>query len=147
MPFMGLGLGTDGAAAIATAARRQPVASIAALKALTPSAGDAVNTLGYYAAGDGGGGTFYYDAAASAADNDASRRTPTGAPPPTPVRRHGRARPGSPPRRSYQRASALEHLENRQRPRIDCHPPSQTERQDQQRSVWPRPLHRTPHGI
>lgn len=54
---------------IATAARRQPVASIAALKALTPSAGDAVNVLGYYASGDGGGGTFYYDGASSATDN------------------------------------------------------------------------------
>lgn len=62
---------------IETAARRQPVASIAALKALTPSAGDAVNVLGYYAAGDGGGGAFYYDAAASAADNGGTIIAPT----------------------------------------------------------------------
>lgn len=62
---------------IATAARRQPVASIAALKALTPSAGDAVNVLGYYAEGDGGGGTFYYDGASSEADNGGTIIAPT----------------------------------------------------------------------
>lgn len=65
----GTGLTAGQEAALTTATRRQPVASIAALKALTPSAGDAVNVLGYAAAGDGGGGTFYYDAAASKADN------------------------------------------------------------------------------
>jgi len=73
----GTGLTAGQEAALTTATRRQPVASIAALKALTPSAGDAVNTLGYYAAGDGGGGTFYYDAAASTADNGGTIIAPT----------------------------------------------------------------------
>ena len=54
----GTGLTAGQEAQLATAARRQPVATIAALKALTPSAGDAVNVLGYYAAGDGGGEVF-----------------------------------------------------------------------------------------
>jgi len=65
----GTGLTAGQEAALTTATRRQPVASIAALKALTPSAGDAVNTLGYYAAGDGGGGVFYYDGTSVAVDN------------------------------------------------------------------------------
>jgi len=65
----GTGLTAGQEAALTTATRRQPVASIAALKALTPSAGDAVNVLGYYASGDGGGGVFYYDSASSATDN------------------------------------------------------------------------------
>jgi len=73
----GTGLTEGQEAALTTATRRQPVASIAALKALTPSAGDAVNTLGYYAAGDGGGGTFYYDAAAADADNGGTIIAPT----------------------------------------------------------------------
>lgn len=73
----GTGLTEGQEAALATATRRQPVASIAALKALTPSAGDAVNVLGYYAPGDGGGGQFYYDVAASDADNGGTILAPT----------------------------------------------------------------------
>ena len=73
----GTGLTAGQEAALVTATRRQPVASIAALKALTPSAGDAVNVLGYYAAGDRGGGTFYYDSAASAAGNGGTVIAPT----------------------------------------------------------------------
>jgi len=65
----GGGISQQQATQIVTAARRQPVVSIAALKALTPSAGDAVNVLGYAAAGDGGGGTFYYDGSSSATEN------------------------------------------------------------------------------
>lgn len=73
----GTGLTAGQEAQLATAARRQPVATIAALKALTPSAGDAVNVLGYYAAGDGGGGTFYYDSGSSATDNGGTIIAPT----------------------------------------------------------------------
>lgn len=73
----GTGLTAGQEAQLATAARRQPVTTIAALKALTPSAGDAVNVLGYAAPGDGGGGQFYYDAAASAADNGGTVIAPT----------------------------------------------------------------------
>lgn len=73
----GTGLTADQEAQLATATRRQPVANIAALKALTPSAGDAVSVLGYYAAGDGGGGTFYYDGASSATDNGGTIIAPT----------------------------------------------------------------------
>lgn len=73
----GTGLTAGQEAALTTATRRQPVSSIAALKALTPSAGDAVNVLGYYASGDGGGGTFYYDSASSATDNGGTVIAPT----------------------------------------------------------------------
>ena len=65
----GTGLTEGQEAALVTATRRQPVASIAALKALTPSAGDAVNVLGHYAAGDGGGGAWYYNGASTATAN------------------------------------------------------------------------------
>lgn len=65
----GTGLTAGQEAALTTATRRQPVASIAALKALTPSAGDAVNVLGHYAAGDGGGGAWYYNGASTATAN------------------------------------------------------------------------------
>ena len=73
----GTGLTAGQEAQLAAATRRQPVASIAALKALTPSAGDAVSVLGYAAPGDGGGGQFYYDAGASTADNGGTIIAPT----------------------------------------------------------------------
>ena len=41
----------------------QPVASIAALRAVVPTANSAINVTGYYTAGDGGGGTYWYNSA------------------------------------------------------------------------------------
>ena len=62
----GTGLTAGQEAALVTATRRQPVASIAALKALTAAAGDVVQVLGYATAGDGGAGVFRYDGSSSA---------------------------------------------------------------------------------
>mgnify|MGYP001017801579 CR=1 FL=1 len=61
----GTGLTAGQEAQLAAATRRQPVTTIAALKALTPSNGDAVQVLGFAAAGDGGAGVFRYDSASS----------------------------------------------------------------------------------
>lgn len=46
-----------------------PIATIAALKALTAGAYTSVRVLGYYAAGDNGGGDFLWNGASAAADN------------------------------------------------------------------------------
>lgn len=73
----GTGLTEGQESQLATATRRQPVATIALLKGVTPSAGDVIQVLGHTVAGDGGGGLFRYDSGSSATDDGGLVIAPT----------------------------------------------------------------------